>query len=264
MPTQNLFKERNLVKTTIAAISIGKSDLIYEIEPEDELVSSELALSARKVVLLVKQLSRSQSLSSYYQGISNIEVRDADFLRIDIPDYSYKVFANLTSSVPSEVIKKLISAKYPPQNAFLLTTEDTASRYSGSPKETETSVLIKPWFEITIARRFRKSDFEPLPALDVNLVDLKLRKNPLVTIQNINIYRNFIKYSYAAGKKGLDRGYAHIFTEEQWKRITKDIDVKLSVKPMELAFEQWIRIFEYFLKFVSESKRMPLLKKKVK
>jgi len=142
--------------------------------------------------------------------------------------------------------------------------EDIANRYAGTPKETESSMLVKPRFEVTISRKFRKVDFEPAPSVEIVLLNLKMRKRPIIPPQEENIYRNFIKFSFESGKKGLDAGYTHIFTTEQWKRITKDLDVKLSIKPVDLTFDQWLKLFGFFTKLVPDSRRMPLLKKKIK
>jgi 23S rRNA (adenine-N6)-dimethyltransferase len=262
MLKQNLFRDRSVVKKTIMACSITTSDLIYEIEPEDELVTSELALSAKKVIVYVKQPARFDLLRAQYQNASNIEIRAADFLQVEIQDWVYKIFSNITASMPTQIIRWLLYAKPAPVESFLITAEDTANRYTGTPKETETAILAKPWFDITVSRKFRRTDFDPLPAVDIVLLDIKARKRSLVSPENTNIYRNFIKFSFEAGKKGLDSGYKNIFTEEQWKRITKDLDVKLGIKPTDLTFEQWIHLFEYFVKFIPDSKRMPLLKKK--
>jgi 16S rRNA A1518/A1519 N6-dimethyltransferase RsmA/KsgA/DIM1 with predicted DNA glycosylase/AP lyase activity len=264
MLKQNSFRDRNLVRTTIIACSITKSDIVYEIEPEDELITSELAAVARKVIVLEKQPDRAHFISSQLQNIQNVEVCEADFLRYEIQDRGYKVFSNITSSIPSEIIKKILSARVPPLDSFLIVRDDIANRYSGTPKETESSVLVKPKFEVTILRKFRRVDFDPEPSAELVLLNLKMRKRPLISPDDENIYRSFIKFSFEAGKKGLDAGYANIFSNEQWKRITKDLDVKLSIKPAELSFSQWLQLFGYFSKFIPDTKRMPLLKKKKK
>jgi len=264
MLKQNTFKDRNLVSTTITACSITKSDIVYEIEPENELITSELSAVARKVVVMVKQPDRSHYLRSQLQEYDNVDVIEADFLRYEIQDRAYKVFANITSLIPSEVIKKIISARVPPLASFVIVQVEIANRYSGALQETEASVLVKPWFEVTILRKFRKIDFEPAPSVDIVLLNLKFHKRPLIPPHEENIYRSFIKFSFDAGKKGLDSRYTNIFSDEQWKRITKDLDVKLSIKPNELSFQQWLQLFGYFTKFIPDSRRMPLLKKKKK
>lgn len=264
MLKQNVFRDRSLVKATIAACSLKSSDVVYEIEPEDDLVTDELAGVARRVIILVKQPLRAQALVSRLQENANIEICAVDFVQYTIEEQSYKVFANLTSFIPSEVVKKLLYAKTPPLESFLIMQEDVANKYAGISKETELSLLTKPWFEVTVLQKFRRGDFEPLPLVDIVLLNFKMRKRPLVSLTDANLYRSFIKFSLEAGKKGLDVGYTTLFTEEQWKRITKDLDVKLSVKPADLTFDHWLRLFGYFVKFIPDSKRMPLLKKKVK
>jgi 16S rRNA A1518/A1519 N6-dimethyltransferase RsmA/KsgA/DIM1 with predicted DNA glycosylase/AP lyase activity len=263
--------------------SITRSDLVYEVEPENELFTSELAVVARKVVVLVKQPIRAHLLSSQLQHRDNVEVREADFLRYEIQDQAYKVFSNVTNVevhlpeiqdqahkalsnvtfiTPSKMIKKLLSAKVPPLDSFLVIQEHAANLYSGTPKETEFSVLVKPWFDVTILRKFRRVDFQPAPSVDIVLLNLKMRKPPLISPFDAKTYRHFIKFSFDAGKKGLDTGYMNIFTDEKWKRISKDLGVKYSIKPTELTFDQLLQIFGYFTKLIPDSKRKPLLKRK--
>lgn len=264
MLTQNLFRDRHLARAAIASCSITRFDSVYEIEPENSLISAELAAAAKKVVVLAKNPPQARLLSSQLQEVENVEVWETDFLRCEIQDRSYKVFANVTSSAPSEIIKKLLYAPLPPNDLFLLIQEDAANRHSGNPKETELSALVKPWFDVDVLNKFQKADFKPTPMMDIILLDFKARKKPLISPDLANIYRAFIRFSFESGKKGLNVGYMHVFTEEQWKRISKDLGVKLEVKPTDLVLNQWLRLFEYFTKFVPDPKRKPLLNKKVK
>lgn len=161
------------------------------------------------------------------------------------------------------MINKLLYSKVPPLDSLLVMQEDAANIYSGTPKETEFSVLVKPWFDVTIVRKFRRFDFQPAPSGEIVLLNLKTRQPPLIAPSDAKTYRHFIKFSFDAGKKGLDIGYMRIFTDEQWKRIAKDLGVKYGIKPTELTFDQWLQIFGYFTKFIPDSKRKPLLKRKV-
>lgn len=260
----NSFRDRNLVRTTIMACSITKSDLVYVIEPENELVTSELAVAAKKVVVLVRHPKRAHLLSTRFQDIENVEVREVDFLHYVIQEQAYKVFSNVISIVTSRMIKKLLYARVPPHDSFLVMQEDAANRYSGTPKETESSVLIKPWFDVTIHRTFQRSNFKPVPSVDIVLLNLKMREKPLIPSQDANIYRKFISFSFEAGKKGLDIGYMHIFTDDQWMQISRDVGVKLSIEPTQLTFDQWLQIYAYFAKLIPDSKKKPLMRKKIK
>jgi 23S rRNA (adenine-N6)-dimethyltransferase len=264
MLKQNSFKDRTLLRTTLAGCSFTKSDLVYELEPEDEWITFELAVLARKVVVWSKHSALVESLMVQLKDFLNVEVHELDFTRTEIQDPSYKVFANVSAVLTSEVMNKILNARISPADSFLLMREDAANRYAGLPKENEFSVLVKPWFEVNILRKFRKGDFEPVPPVDLVLLNLKIRKRPTIIAEEANTYRSFVKFSFDTGKKGLDIGYQSFFTEEQWKQISKDLGVKQSSKPSDLTFEQWLHLFRSFAKIVPNSKRLYLLKKKSK
>jgi 23S rRNA (adenine-N6)-dimethyltransferase len=264
MLKQNSFKDQTLLRTTLAACSFTKSDLVYEIEPEDELITSELAVLARKVGVWLKHPVLVDNLKVQLKDLQNVEVHELDFTRTEFEDQPYKVFANVSAVLTSEVMNKILNARIPPVDSFLLMREDAANRYSGLPKENDFSILVKPWFEVNILRKFRKVDFEPVPSVDLVLLNLKIRKRPAILPEDANTYRSFVKFSFDAGKKGMDAGYQSIFTEEQWKQISKDLGVKQSSKPSEMTFEQWLHLFKNFTKIIPNSKRLYLLKKKSK
>jgi 23S rRNA (adenine-N6)-dimethyltransferase len=257
----NSFRERDLVRSTVATCSITESDIVYVVEPENELVTTELSVVAKEVILLIRQSKQAELLRSRLASLKNIEVREVDFLHYVIPDEQYKVFSNVISVVTSRMIKTLLYARTPPLETFLVMQEDAAKRYSGMPKETEDALLVKPWFQASIVSRFQRSDFVPVPSMDIVLLNFKTRENPLVPPQEAKVYRQFVSFSFDAGKKGLDVGYEDVFTEDQWSDISQDVHARLSVKPAELTFDQWLQIFEHFKALVPDSKRKPLLRK---
>ncbi len=170
------------------------------------------------------------------------------------------MFSNIPFNITSEIIRKLLYAKTPPIDSYLVMQEEAASKFSGTPKETEFSVLVKPWFVLTIIRKFRRTDFEPVPSVDVVLLNIKKRDKPLISRDNTANYRKFVKLGFEAWKKDLVTAYKRLFTYEQWKRLSRDLGFAKEVTSTQLTFEQWLGIFERFMKIVPDSKRVPFLK----
>jgi len=118
-----------------------------------------------------------------------------------------------------------------------------------------TSLFLKPWFELRIIYHFKKTDFYPTPKVNVVLMKIKKRDNPLIEEKQAQIYRDFIVYSFTQFKLNLKNTFKKIFTYEQFKRLSYNLKLENSLSPTDLTFEQWLGLFECFLTKVDESKK---------
>jgi 23S rRNA (adenine-N6)-dimethyltransferase len=256
---QNFFKDRSLVASIVAASAITKEDIVYEIGPGEGIITRELAERAGKVVAIEKDAALAARLWSRFRDKENVEIHDGDFLRYKIKEKKYKVFSNIPFNITAEVVKRILFGENPPSEAYLVLQKEAAGKFVGSPAETEVSVLAKPWFEFRVLREFKRTDFEPVPSVDVVFLLIARRKQPLVSPANAQSYRKFVRFGFGAWKKDLKTAYKHVFTYEQWKRLSKNLSFPLKATPTELKFEQWLGLFEYFLAGVIDSKKAMIL-----
>ena len=184
-----------------------------------------------------------------------------NLMRYRIKEKKYKIFSNIPFNLTAEVVKRILFGENSPSEAYLVLQKEAAGKFSGSPAETEVSVLAKPWFEFRILREFRRTDFEPVPSVDVVLLRIARRKQSLVSPANAQSYRKFVQFGFGAWKKDLKTAYKRVFTYEQWKRLSKNLSFPLKVVPTELTFEQWLGLFQYFLVGVVDSKKTEVLSK---
>ena len=256
---QNFFRDRSLVASIVAASTITKEDIVYEVGPGEGIITGELAERVGKVVAVEKDAALAARLRSRFRDKGNVEIHDGDFLRYKIKEKQYKVFSNIPFNITAEVMKEILFGENPPSEAYLVLQKEAAGKFSGSPAETEVSVLAKPWFEFRVLREFRRTDFEPIPSVDVVLLFIARREQPLVSLTNVESYRKFVQFGFEAWKKDLKTVYKHVFTYEQWKRLSKNLSFSLKATPTELRFEQWLGLFEYFIINVIDSKKAKVL-----
>jgi len=256
---QNFFRDRSLVASIVAASTITKEDIVYEVGSGEGIITGELAERAGKVVAVEKDAALAARLRSRFRDKGNVEIHDGDFLRYKINEKKYKVFSNIPFNITAEVVKEILFGENPPSEAYLVLQKEAAGKFSGSPAETEVSVLAKPWFEFKVLREFKRTDFEPVPSVDVVLLLIARREQPLVSPANAQNYRRFVQFGFEAWKKDLKTAYKRVFTYEQWKRLSKNLSFPLKATPAELKFEQWLGLFEYFLTGIIDSKKAVIL-----
>lgn len=252
---QNFLKSRSLVERIITRSSISQSDIVYEIGPGDGVITSELAKKAKKVIAIEIDIDLINKLKDMFTKNPNVEIINADFMEYQINTPKYKVFSNIPFNITADIARKLLYSSNPPIDTYLILQKEAAMKFSGQPVETEFSVLIKPWFSFEIIWEFERSDFIPVPAVDVVLLHIKKRTPSLVAADDANIYRKFVKFGFEAWKKDLKIAYKNIFTYEQWKRLARENGFPINVTPSQLYFDQWLRIFQFFLRGIPNEKK---------
>lgn len=252
---QNFLKNARLARRLLDASSITSFNTVYEIGPGRGTITAELARTAGKVIALEKDALLVQRLYARFQDIHNVQIIEADFLRYCIPDKEYKIFANIPYNITADIVRKILRVPPVPSEAYLIMQKEAAQKFSGTPKETQFSILAKPSFDIQIARELRRTDFKPPPHVDSVLLHIRKRSPPLIQGDDLSLYRHFVRFGFGRWKKNLRLTFKLIFTYEQWKHLAKDFRFPLNVIPTELTFEQWLGLFDCFKHRVSTEKR---------
>ncbi|MBC7879423.1 MAG: 23S ribosomal RNA methyltransferase Erm [Anaerolineales bacterium] len=261
---QNFLKSSQLVRSLLNASSIESCDIVYEIGPGRGIITAELALLAHKVIAVEKDPILVQHLRKRFHGVANVEIVTNDFLQYHIPDREYKIFSNIPYNITAEIVRKILSTTPGPSEAYLVMQKEAAEKFSGTPNETQFSILAKPFFDIQIIREFRKTDFEPAPNVASVLLHIKKRHSPFIREDDIFLYGSFVRYGFGRWKHNLKLIFKPIFTYKQWKHLSRDLHFPLDAIPSELTFEQWLGLFDCFKQRVSVDKQMYIINRKTK
>lgn len=245
---QNFLAKAHLARSLVRESSIDHHDIVYEIGPGKGILTEELGRRAKRVISVEKDGHLYSGLKLRFARSMNIAIHKADFLRFAIREPCYKVFANVPFNITSAVVRNLTHGQNPPAEAYLIVQKEAAERYIGVPRTTQVSVLLNPWYAFKITRFFRRVDFSPVPRVDIAMLHIRRRTEPLVMPTAAHIYKQFIRQGFGAWKKNLKSNYRHVFSHEQWKRLSRDLGFCCRAKPSELNFDQWLGLFELFRK----------------
>lgn len=244
------------MRSLLDASSIEMRDIVYEIGPGRGIITAELAQTARKVVAIEKDPDLARGLCQRFQGVGNVQIIAGDFLRYHIPDREYKIFANIPYNLTAEIMRKILYMPPVPEEAYLIMQREAAEKFSGSPRETQFSILAKPMFEFRILRELRRTDFEPMPSVDSVLLQIKKRDPALIRNEDAFLYRRFVQYGFGTWKHNLKLVFKPVFSYEQWKHLARDLHFPLDTIPSQLTFEQWLGLFECFKQRVPRNKQV--------
>ena len=244
--SQHFLKDSRLVASLLDSSTIGHDDVVYEIGPGKGIITEQLALRCKQVVAIEKDMRLSALLLQKFADTPNVTIHEGDFLHYHLPRKPYKVFANIPFNITTAIITRLTAAEYPPEDAYLAMQKEAAEMLLGKPHESLRSVLLKPWFEMEIGHRFRRKDFVPEPQVDVVMLRLRKRGQPLVNRADRQYFHDFVVYGFTAWRPTLGSLLKGFFTGQQLKRIRKELGVDFESTPTSLTFEQWLNVFECF------------------
>lgn len=252
---QNFITHEKLAEELVRSAGLSRSDVVYEIGPGEGVLTRALVRHAGKVIAIELDANLAQYLATIFKDEPRVQIHHGDFLRYKLCVEHYKVFANVPFNITADTVKRLLNAASPPSDAYLILQKEAAGKYAGVPRETEVSVLWKPWFSFSVVWEFRRTDFDPAPSVDVAMLHIARRRTPLVSAETADLYRRFIRFAFRAWKSNLKTAFKLVFTYEQWKRLSRAHGFDLKATPTELTFEQWLGIFQYFLIGTTDKKK---------
>lgn len=243
---QNFLKDSRLVALLLDKVEISNNDLVYEIGPGKGIITEQLARRCKQVVAIEKDPRLSALLRQKFTDRPNVSIRQGDFLHYPLPRQPYKVFANIPFNITASIVTKLTAVDFPPEDAYLVMQKEAAEMFLGRPHESLRTILLRPWFEMETLHRFQRTDFQPVPRVDVVLLRVQKRGPPLLSSADRQGFRDFVVYFFTTWQPVAGSPLKRIFTRQQRKYIQSTLGLGLDATPTSLSFERWLHLFEYF------------------
>lgn len=253
--SQNFTVNGPLISDLVRRSSITAEDIVYEIGPGTGSITNELAKVCSQVIATEIDKNLYEKLKAKFANQSNIQIIYGDFITSILPKQPFKVFSNIPFNITTSIIKKLTDSDNPPVDTYLFVQEESADKFCGISKETQSSLLIKPWFDLSVVYHFKKTDFRPVPNVGIVLLRMARRIQPLVTANNKQFYKDFVVYSFNQWKPTLKEGLKSIFSDIQFTRLSNNLKFSIKSKPTNLTFDQWLGLFIFFINGTDISKK---------
>jgi 16S rRNA A1518/A1519 N6-dimethyltransferase RsmA/KsgA/DIM1 with predicted DNA glycosylase/AP lyase activity len=253
---QNFLRSPKLVRRLVRMSKIGLSDTVYEIGPGKGIITAALANVAGQVIAIEKDPELVRHLRKRFCAVENVEIVERDFLnysfhtctgvigRKQVPEY--KMFANIPYNHTSQIVRTILQERSSLSEAYLILQKEAARKFSGSPRETLFSILVKPFFDFKVLAQLDRADFWPIPNVDSVLLSIKRRATPLIEAQDTALYREFVQYGFGRWKPNLKSTFKAVFTYRQWKHLACELHFPLKATPTQLSIEQWVGLYSRF------------------
>ncbi len=214
---QNFLINADVIADIIDFAQITKDDVVLEIGPGVGFVTEQLVKHAKKVITVELDEEAIKELEKL--GCDNLQIIHQDILKTDISelcDEEIKVVANIPYYITSPIIAHLLGeiddltnknrAKI--KDIILMVQEEVARRIVATPKSPSKeygllTILSQFWADCSIIRLVGRRSFYPAPKVNSALVSLKVRKEPLLKLEDYAHFRKTIKAAFSQRRKTL-------------------------------------------------------------
>lgn len=244
--SQNFLHSRKLISKLVRSSSIGKNDLVLEIGPGKGIITKQLVQQAQHVFAVELDSHWYKYLQNKFIQTDNLILYQGDFLNFSLPALPYKVFANIPFSIEGRTIRKLIDAKNPPEDCYLVVRKELAYRLFVPYRENQFSLMHKPWFNFSIFHHFNRNDFSPATKVNIVMIRFKKRSDMVLSLSEKPNYQKFIQLGFGHGLevfKNLNRVYGYNKTLNTIRKL----QIKKDARPSQLSLQQWINLYREFI-----------------
>ena len=215
---QNFLINPDVIEDILDYAQITKDDVVLEIGPGVGFVTEQLVKYAKKVIAVELDEEAIKELNKL--DCDNLEIIHNDILKTDLSELSggekIKVVANIPYYITSPIIVHLLGEIDDLANKnrgviddiILMVQEEVARRIVATEKSTAKqygllTILSQFWADCSIIRLVGRKSFYPAPKVNSALVGMKVRKEPLLKLDDYKFFRRVIKSAFSQRRKTL-------------------------------------------------------------
>jgi 16S rRNA (adenine1518-N6/adenine1519-N6)-dimethyltransferase len=211
---QNFLNDPNVARAIVSKADIAHDDVVLEIGPGLGAITAFAAAAASRVIAVDKDgriigLLRTELLA---KGIDNVDIREADILRVDLESVSREagrplvVLGNLPYNISSQVIVQLIHARSRIDRAVLMLQKEMAQRICAGPGSKaygRLSVMLGYCADARMLMQVRAPLFFPAPKVDSTVVGIRFLDPPAFPARDEALLFRVVKAAFGKRRKTL-------------------------------------------------------------
>lgn len=244
--SQNFLRDPRLVAALLDTFHLARERTVCEIGPGKGIITAQLAQRCQRVIAIEQDPRLARRLRHTFADRPNVTIAEGDFLRHRLPREPYEVVANMPFNITSAIMARLTTPCGSPEVAYLTIQREAAEMYLGQPHESLRTILMQPWFEFAVVHRFQRTDFAPVPRVDVVMVRLRKRGPPLVPRAQSQRFRDFVTHLFTAWQPTVEYTLNHLCGARQLKVLRATLNGSLAMAPTSMTLDQWLALFAAF------------------
>jgi 16S rRNA (adenine1518-N6/adenine1519-N6)-dimethyltransferase len=187
---------------------------ILEIGPGIGSLTAALAVNSKRVVTVETDRDLLPVLEETLAALNNIEVINADFMKIDVKalleekfeGMSVSVAANLPYYITTPIVMKLLESELSFNKIVIMVQKEVADRILALPGKKDygaLSLAVNFYCRPSVVTHVGKECFTPSPKVDSTVIKLEVLPKPKVFVCDKKLFFRLIKASFGQRRKTL-------------------------------------------------------------
>lgn len=262
---QNFLINNEVVSTIIESANISNKDLVIEIGPGLGTLTSRLLEKAGKVICVELDDRMISILEDRFKLYDNFELIHNDVLKVDLNKIieenlensnlkTAKIVANLPYYITTPIIMKLLEEKLNIETITVMIQKEVADRLVALPGTKNAGAITHSVYYYADAIKIidvEKNSFIPEPNVTSTVIQLKIRKESLLQVENEELMFKIIKQAFMQRRKTLVNALSNLAifnNKEEIIQLLKELNINEKVRGEALTIEQYAKITNIILK----------------
>ena len=209
---QNFLVDPEVCPAMAEAAGLDENTCAIEIGPGVGVLTAELAKRAGKVLSFEVDNRLLPVLAETLSDFNNVEIINEDVMKADLPKIieekckgmEISVVANLPYYITSPIIMLLLESKLPIKNITVMVQKEAADRLCaevGSRDGGAVTVAVSYYSESEKLFFVPRESFLPPPKVNSEVIQLTVRKEPPVKVENEEFFFKLVKAAFSQRRK---------------------------------------------------------------
>jgi len=213
-----------------------------------------VALAPRCTRLVAVEIDRRLTpvLREVLGSASNVEVVEADILKLDVATYfphgADVVAGNIPYNLTGALIRQLLDHEPRPRHLSLVVQKEVAERWTAASGASLATVAVLVFAEPRLMFTVPAAAFRPQPRVDSACVVLEVRSSPAVDVDDLDAFFRLVEAVFQLRRKQLGGTLGRISglgsTAAAARLREAGIDPEL--RPQTLTLAEWQAVYESF------------------
>lgn len=254
---QNFLIDESVIIDACDSANINKEDLVIEIGPGLGTLTKYILERAGKVICVELDERMIDILKERFFLYENFEIINEDVLKVDLHKLikeeknenikNVKIVANLPYYITTPIIMKLLEERLDLQSITVMVQKEVAERLIAVPGEKFTGAITYSVYYYADSENVRvvdKSSFIPEPSVESEVINLKIRENPPVNVNNEELFFKLIKIAFMQRRKTLVNSLSNSGFIEKNKiiEILEKLNINENIRAEKLSIQDFANI----------------------
>lgn len=256
---QNFLIDDTVIEDIVGGASIGKDDLVIEIGPGLGSMTALLVEKAKKVICVELDKKMIKILNDRFIADDNIELINEDVLKLDLNKLikqekeqneikDVKIVANLPYYITTPIIMKLLEENLDIASITVMIQKEVADRLIEIPSGKNTGAITYTIYYYCDSEKIMEvpnSSFIPEPEVTSEVIKMKIRKEPVVKVENPKVMFMIIKSAFMQRRKTLLNALTNtqvFISKQEGIKILNKLGLNENVRAENLTIENYAEL----------------------